>query len=159
MIGDATAILDCATLVDPSLEKYASIGALVSWLRRFLHEASFVIIPIAHGAEFPNRQTMTGLFCQALRLGSMMTALDGPLGDYLRNLRVCAICGICFGHQMMAHSFGGRAAKAGYGMCVGRRQFAVDGTELEVSVMHQIKSLLLPQTRRSLARLIIAPMP
>ncbi len=58
----------------------------------------------------------------------------------------------------MAHSFGGRAAKAGYGMCVGRRRFDVDGTELEVSVMHQDQVLTPPQTRRSLARLIIAPM-
>ena len=155
------AILDCATVVDPALEKYASIGAVVeSWLRRFLHEASFVIIPIAHGAEFPNPSDYDGFVLP----GSEVGVYDdrpwmGPLGDYLRNLRDLRkpLLGICFGHQMMAHSFGGRAAKAGYGMCVGRRRFAVDGTEWRSRLCIKTKSLLLPQTRRSLARLIIAP--
>lgn len=142
------AILDCATLVDPSLEKYASIGALVeSWLRRFLLEASFVIIPIAHGAEFPNPSDYDGFVLPGSEVGVYDdTPWMGPLGDYLRNLRDLRkpLLGICFGHQMMAHSFGGRAAKAGYGMCVGRRRFAVDGTELEVSVMHQDQVLTPP---------------
>ena len=147
------AILDCATLVDPALEKYASIGALVeSWLRRFLHEASFVIIPIAHGAEFPNPSDYDGFVLP----GSEVGVYDdrpwmGPLGDYLRNLRDLRkpLLGICFGHQMM-HSFE-VGAKAGHGMCVGAS--VCSGPNWRSHASRPSPYSL--QTRRSLARLIM----
>jgi GMP synthase-like glutamine amidotransferase len=142
------AILDCATLVDPSLEKYASIGALVeNWLKRFLPEASFDIIPVAYGAEFPDPSDYEGFVLPGSEVGVYDdTPWMRPLEDYLRLLRDLRkpLLGICFGHQMMAHSFGGRAAKAGYGMCVGRRRFYVQDTELDVSVMHQDQVLTPP---------------
>jgi GMP synthase-like glutamine amidotransferase len=141
------AILDCATWVDPSLDKYESIGALVeSWLTRFLPEASFVIVPIAYGADFPDPSDYDGFVLPGSEVGVYdETPWMGPLGDYLRQLRDLSkpLLGICFGHQMMAHSFGGHAAKAEYGMCVGRRRFVVEGTELDVSVMHQDQVLTL----------------
>lgn len=37
--------------------------------------------------------------------------------------------GVCFGHQMIAHTLGGRVAKSGRGWCVGVHEFRVHGCE------------------------------
>lgn len=66
------AILDCATWVDPSFDKYKSIGALVeNWLQRFLPEASFDIIPVAYGAEFPDPSDYEGFVLPGSKEGVM----------------------------------------------------------------------------------------
>jgi GMP synthase-like glutamine amidotransferase len=55
----------------------------------------------------------------------------GPLKSFLRRCAARQVpqVGICFGHQLMAEAFGGRAAKAPQGWGIGRHSYAVDGSE------------------------------
>lgn len=70
------------------------------------------------------------------------------LQEFVRTLHQARkkLIGICFGHQLIAHTLGGRAAKSGKGWGVGRHSyafnaqaeaFAPEGSEFSVLVSHQ----------------------
>ena len=50
----------------------------------------------------------------------------GPLGDFLRAVKGrTKLVGICFGHQMMAEAFGGKAIKSPKGLGIGLHEYAL----------------------------------
>ena len=135
-------ILDCSTLSGTSREAYGSVGELViNWL----------------SPHFPGAPNFTGSAFQVgmrCRLPVDLTLLSyrarkrafttTPNG--WRRFRPCCLryaqterplVGICFGHQLMAHTFGGRAEKADLGMGVGTKEYLVDGERLKGHVLHQ----------------------
>jgi GMP synthase-like glutamine amidotransferase len=78
-----------------------------------------------------------------------------PLVDFLR----CAkgqtkLVGICFGHQIMAHAFGGRVARAPRGWGIGLHSYSVfnrvpwmdDAKEIAIAVSHQDQVDICPKT-------------
>ncbi len=75
------------------------------------------------------------------------------------------LVGICFGHQIMAEAFGGRAGKSarGWGLglhtyeVVARAPFMDDGARIAVPVSHQDQVTLLPPTARVLAGSAFTP--
>ena len=142
------AILDCARLVDPSLKKYGSIGKLVTnWLQPHLPAATFDVLAIAHGASFPVIAAYDGFILPGSEHGVYDdTPWMKPLATYLLDLRDAQkpLLGICFGHQMMGHTFGGHAAKAGLGMCAGVRCWSVNDHTFDAMVLHQDQVVEVP---------------
>jgi GMP synthase-like glutamine amidotransferase len=55
----------------------------------------------------------------------------GPLKSFVRRCAARQVpqVGICFGHQLMAEAFGGRAAKAPQGWGIGRHSYQVEARE------------------------------
>lgn len=84
-----------------------------------------------------------------------------PLVDWLRAARGrTRLVGICFGHQVMAHAFGGRVEKSDRGWGVGLHRYAVVGEEpwmfpraasIAIPVSHQDQVLSPPADARVIA--------
>ncbi|WP_425990757.1 glutamine amidotransferase-related protein [Brevundimonas sp. TWP2-3-2] len=84
-----------------------------------------------------------------------------PLVDWLRAARGrTRLVGICFGHQVMAHAFGGRVEKSDKGWGVGLHRYAVVGEEpwmfpraasIAIPVSHQDQVLSPPADARVIA--------
>lgn len=84
-----------------------------------------------------------------------------PLVDWLRAARGrTRLVGICFGHQVMAHAFGGRVEKSDKGWGVGLHRYAVVGEEpwmfpraasIAIPVSHQDQVLVPPADARVIA--------
>jgi GMP synthase-like glutamine amidotransferase len=106
--------------------------------------------------------------CDAwLITGSRYGVYDGlpwiePLKDFLRRARVegAPIIGICFGHQIMAEAFGGRAEKSTKGWGVGVQEYAVGRSpvwmgdapgRIAVHVLHQDQVTAVPADATCLA--------
>ena len=83
------------------------------------------------------------------------------LVDWLRAARGrTRLVGICFGHQVMAHAFGGRVEKSDKGWGVGLHRYAVVGEEpwmfpraasIAIPVSHQDQVLVPPADARVIA--------
>ncbi|OYX54927.1 MAG: GMP synthase [Brevundimonas subvibrioides] len=84
-----------------------------------------------------------------------------PLVDWLRAARGrTRLVGICFGHQVMAHAFGGLVEKSDKGWGVGLHRYAVVGEEpwmfpraasIAIPVSHQDQVLVPPADARVIA--------
>ncbi|MCX7203357.1 MAG: hypothetical protein NTV17_14140 [Burkholderiales bacterium] len=91
-----------------------------------------------------------------------------PLKNWIQRAADCGLpqVGICFGHQLMAEAFGGRAHKAPQGWGLGRHAYQVTGTEpwmrsapqaLHLAASHQDQVLDVPSTARILAHSAFTP--
>ena len=62
-----------------------------------------------------------------------------PLKAFLLAARAAKtpVFGVCFGHQIMAETFGGKAEKADTGFVVGARAYQVGDREVRAHAMHQ----------------------
>ena len=107
-----------------------------------------------------------GEFQGAIVTGSAAGVYDDlpwipPLVDWLRAARGrTRLVGICFGHQVMAHAFGGRVEKSDKGWGVGLHRYAVVGEEpwmfpraasIAIPVSHQDQVLVPPADARVIA--------
>jgi GMP synthase-like glutamine amidotransferase len=81
----------------------------------------------------------------------------GPLGDFLRAVKGrTKLVGICFGHQMMAEAFGGKAIKSPKGLGIGLHEYALGAREpwmdsaapIAAAVSHQDQVVALPPGAR-----------
>jgi GMP synthase-like glutamine amidotransferase len=89
-----------------------------------------------------------------------------PLKDFLRAARGKAkLVGICFGHQIMAEAFGGRAEKSDRGWGVGLHDYRLchhepwmdDVAALSVPVSHQDQVVVQPPETTVLAASVFTP--
>lgn len=126
-------------------------------------ELSFQAYEVVHG-KFPERADE----CDAwLITGSKYGVYDpepwiDPLKTFLRNARDARVpmIGICFGHQIMAEAFGGRAEKSEHGWGCGVHRYRVErqvgwlansGDEISMYAMHQDQVVALPDDAIRLA--------
>ena len=146
------AILDCATLPPELKSGFQSVGALVqAWLAPHLPEAEMATIRIGYGAPFPELAEFDAYLVPGSKYGVYdETPWMAPLRTFLNDARAAGkpLLGICFGHQIMADTFGGKAAKAGHGLCVGVRRFEVAGQEIRTQVCHQDQVVEVPPGAR-----------
>ena len=76
-----------------------------------------------------------------------------PLEDLIRQIhaRKRPLAGICFGHQIMADVWGGRAEKADKGFVTGARQFASAAGPVSAYVAHQDQVTEVPPSAQVVA--------
>ena len=121
---------------------------IISWLSVELPEADFYSVSVEVDNEgLPELDSFDGLIVS----GSEHGVYDNrPWMAPLRNLLLETkkagkpIYGICFGHQIMADTFGGKAEKSQIGNVVGARQFDFQGKLSDVYVWHLDQVTIVP---------------
>lgn len=130
------------------LDHYGSAAEVIErWLSPQLEEAKFTELDIAAGTSFPTPEHYNGFIIS----GSEKGVYDNcdwmePLRNYLRTLRdrQIPVFGICFGHQVMAEAYGGKAVKAEHNFVVGAKLYTEGGNTYFAHAMHQDQVIEIP---------------
>lgn len=144
------AILDLTTHPEPMLAGMPRVGEQIdNWLSPSFPEAEIRSISVAEDGEpLPNVASFDGLLVSGSEFGVYD---DLPWMQPLRQLLLDAkeaakpIYGICFGHQIMADTFGGKAEKSAGGNVVGAREFRFYQKSVCANVWHQDQVTVVPQ--------------
>ena len=104
-------------------------GSFAHWIRvaAGLERDEAVVVDVEGGDDLPSREGFAG----AIVTGSAAGVYDDlpwipPLIDWLRAARGrTRLVGICFGHQVLAHAFGGMVEKSNKGWGVGLHRYDV----------------------------------
>ena len=155
-------VLDLTTHPEPLLSGLPRVGAqTIDWLSQGLPEAQYTIVDVAEAGEaMPALDVFDGLVLTGSEFGVYD---DVPWMQPLRDLLIACrdagkpVYGICFGHQIMADTYGGRAEKSDQGTHVGARQYAIDGETREVLVWHQDQVVEVPPRARVTASASYCP--
>jgi len=134
------AILDLCVWLPEYQHDQAKFGDVVAtWVRRGLPDADLTVVPVVEGAPLPAPEAFDGY----VLTGSDQGVYDdapwmAPLRAFLLAARDAQrpLFGICFGHQIMADVFGGKAEKVGAAE-VGVRAFDMNGEIRTGHVWHQ----------------------
>lgn len=141
-------ILDFCDLPEQLRERHGSIGgAIERWLAPHLPEATLEIAHVAGGASLPTVSEFDGYILSGSEKGVYDDAeWMEPLREFLGEARDAGapLFGICFGHQIMADAFGGKAAKSNTGFAAGVRRMSVHDADMHVHVMHQDQVIAAP---------------
>ncbi|MDG2406411.1 MAG: type 1 glutamine amidotransferase [Paracoccaceae bacterium] len=135
-------VLDLTGHPLPLLSGLPRAGAqIISWLSAKLPEAEFDSVSVEVDNEgLPEPDSFDGLILSGSEYGVYDSRPWIPL---LRKLLLETkkagkpIYGICFGHQIMADTFGGKAEKSQIGNVVGMRQFHFRRKFFDTYVWHQ----------------------
>ena len=134
-------VLDLTCQPSPLLDSVPRVGeTIVEWLAPALPNATFATADVAYGADLPEPDTFDGVVVSGSEFGVYDdTPWMVPLRRFLLAARDAQkpVFGICFGHQIMAETFGGRAEKAACGTVVGRRIYEIEGAMLATHAWHQ----------------------
>jgi GMP synthase-like glutamine amidotransferase len=126
---------------DALTEKYGRTGPLIiRWIEEHLPEARFSWVHIAGNVTPPKPAEMDGVIISGSEKGVYDdTPWMAPLRENIQQLHAAGVAmfGICFGHQIMADVFGGKAEKADKGFVAGSRPFDVDGKQVNAYLAHQ----------------------
>lgn len=134
--------------------------AIVDWLAPGLPEAVFDRHLVADGAGLPALETVDGLILSGSEKGVYDPApWQRPVRALLLEARRQAlpVFGICFGHQLMADTYGGRAEKSAIGMVIGARDFATPDGPVPAHVWHQDQVTRVPPGATVTARAAYCP--
>lgn len=133
---------------------------IANWLSPALPEAELQSFDIVSGADFPVLANIDGVVVS----GSEHGVYDDlpwmqPLRGFLRSVRQAnmPVFGICFGHQIMADTFGGKAEKAPQGLHIGMRQFEISGQDVPTHVWHKDQVTQAPPNTRIWAKAAYCP--
>lgn len=112
---------------------------LADWVARGLPEASLPVIDVEGGAPLPAMDAFDGYVISGSDKGVYDEApWMAGLRQFLAGAREARkpLLGVCFGHQIMADVFGGKAEKVGPPE-VGVRVFELEGRAAPAHVWHQ----------------------
>ncbi|MEX0286018.1 MAG: type 1 glutamine amidotransferase [Paracoccaceae bacterium] len=145
------AVYDCVA-GDALTEKYGPVGQhVIGWIAPHLPEAEFVPVHVALTDEPSVPGEVDGIIISGSEKGVYD---DTPWMQALRdNLSAhrdhgTPMFGICFGHQLMADVFGGKAEKADHTFAAGARSFEMDGAQVPAYVAHQDQVTAVPPGAR-----------
>ncbi|MFZ1816263.1 MAG: type 1 glutamine amidotransferase [Rhizobiaceae bacterium] len=141
------AILDVTT-VAPELEDIPTAGDTIKvWLTRAMPKDRLEVFSVAHGQSLPQ----IGDHDAFVLSGSEKGVYDDvpwmlAVRSFLEQVRDSGkpLFGICFGHQLMADTFGGKAQLSEVGERVGVERFAFSGREFDAHVWHRDQVTHLP---------------
>lgn len=134
-------VLDLSYMPADMQPHMISFGARIcEWLGPFLPEASLEVVDITGGAAVPGVDGFDGFLISGSEQGvydtpPWMDALRGLLVDIRRENK--PVFGICFGHQLMADTYGGKAGLADVGEARGSRDFQIEGQKVPAHVWHR----------------------
>jgi GMP synthase-like glutamine amidotransferase len=118
------------------------------WLAPHFPEAKFDRINIVDGEPFPAVDAFDGYIISGSEKGVYdEVAWMEPLKQFLQSLRDQSIpvFGICFGHQIMAEAYGGKAIKADHGFVVGAREYSNADKQYNAFAMHKDQVVEVPE--------------
>lgn len=134
------AILDLCVWLPEYQYDQAKFGEVIGvWVKQGLPDADIHIIDVVNGDPLPDVTQFDGYILSGSDKGVYDdTPWMTPLRDWLITARAAnkPLFGICFGHQIMADVFGGKAEKVGAPE-VGVRQFELSGETVTGHVWHQ----------------------
>ncbi|OED38836.1 hypothetical protein AB833_18030 [Chromatiales bacterium (ex Bugula neritina AB1)] len=140
-------VYDCVT-GDALTEKYGRTGPqVIEWIERYLPEASFSAVHVAGNEAPPQPGNVDGIIISGSEKGVYdNTPWMQPLRENLQLMQSAAVpmFGICFGHQIMADVFGGKAIKSDKGFVTGTRQFTDRGNTVTAYLAHQDQVVEVP---------------
>ena len=134
---------------------------IADWLSPALPEATLSVVNVAGGDSLPAPGAFDGFVLGGSEKGVYdSTPWMRPLRQWLLDIRVlrAPVFGICFGHQIMADTYGGKAGLVDQGMVVGTRRFTVQGEAVQTYVWHQDQVTKSPPGARSLGGADYCPM-
>ena len=133
-------VLDCVS-PDRLTEKYGPTGNhVIRWLSPALPEATIDTVHVAGGVPAPKPGEVDGIVISGSEKGVYDdTPWMAPLRAILEEYREAGtpVFGICFGHQIMADVWGGKAEKADKGFITGAREFESPAGPVSAYVAHQ----------------------
>lgn len=143
------AVLDLTSHPEPEMSGQPRVGFLIrAWLAPALPEAEIFAVDVAQGgAALPVLTCFDGVVVSGSECGVYDdTPWMAPLRQFLLECKAAKkpVFGICFGHQIMADTYGGKAEKAQAGNIVGARQFNLKGKQIEAHVWHQDQVVTAP---------------
>ncbi|THH37049.1 type 1 glutamine amidotransferase [Aliishimia ponticola] len=134
------AVLDVCVWLEEYQSGQPRFGEVLSvWLRRAVPEAQITVLNIGEGAPLPVADAFDGYLLGGSEKGVYDDApWMAPLRQFLQDVRRAGrpVFGICFGHQIMADVYGGKAEYLGAAE-VGVRHFEIDGLFVTGHVWHQ----------------------
>jgi GMP synthase-like glutamine amidotransferase len=140
-------VYDCVK-GDKLTQKYGPVSeTVIRWIAPHLPEGSFKGVHVADNAPLPSPGETEGIIISGSEKGVYDTpAWMEPLRKNLQAHRAAGtpIFGICFGHQLMADVFGGKAEKVDLGFITGARRFEIEGAHTPAYVAHQDQVTAVP---------------
>ena len=134
------AVLDLCVWLEEYQHDQPKFGeVLASWAARDLPAAAFTIIDVVEGDPLPQPGDYDGYILSGSDKGVYdETPWMQPLRAFLIAAKEAGkpLFGVCFGHQIMADTFGGKAEKVSAPE-VGVRAFEVEGQTVKGHVWHQ----------------------
>lgn len=158
------AILDLTKHPEPLMTGLQRAGAsILDWLAPSFEGAEFKIFDIAEGNDpVPTPEAFDGLIVSGSELGVYDAVPWMPsVRDLLIDTKLTGkpIFGICFGHQIMADVFEGKAKKTNSGNVVGVREYIDEnGYRFSAYAWHQDQVTVLPPEATVIAKAQYCPM-
>lgn len=148
------AVLDLSYWPPEYMTGHPRFGAeLARWLARGVPEAALPVIDLAEGEPLPRVTDHDGFVISGSDKGVYDDApWMQPLRVFLTQARAAGkpLLGICFGHQIMADVFGGKAEKVGPPE-VGVRRYDIEGASVCAHAWHQDQVTQVPPEARVIA--------
>jgi len=134
------AVLDLCIWLEEYQHDQAKFGPMLAkWVKRGLPDSELTVVPVVEGESVPNVEDFDGYVLSGSDLGVYDEApWMAPLRAFLVDAKEAGkpVFGVCFGHQIMADVYGGKAEKVGPPE-VGVRSFEVEGKTVTGHVWHQ----------------------
>ena len=141
------AIFNLATK-DDEFDKHGTAAELIEqWISPAFPEANFTEINLPSGEPMPQADAFNGYIVSGSEKGVYDESVwMEPLKAFLEELRELHIpvFGICFGHQIMAEAYGGKAIKADKGFVVGVKHYEEQGKNYTAHAMHRDQVVEVP---------------
>lgn len=154
------AILDLTSSYSGMRPGEAAGELIRNWLSPQMPDADLHRLHVAGGAPVPDPDGYDAFVLSGSEAG-IHDAKDwiAPLRRLILAARSAGkpLVGICFGHQLMADTFGGKAGNAGLGVRLGVEPFEMDGMRRDTHVWHQDQVSMVPPGARVTARAAYCP--